>query len=241
MIAIWNKRREPLRAGRREGLPPLDTDLRALAMAVVPEGETLPLRASPHARKQFEVRRDLVGKSELAALNALLIAHLRKQSYPDHAPQLFRRIWTEEADHLLQELSSRWLISSAITFGDHGETEAQRRIGLAMNVLFSQMKLYEFERVHSGVPADQPFRPRPGVKQILPMDLPGFALLSGGLDINLLAQIWSMALEEPIAGRLACHLLDKLNDDPRSLFRRISLMRADLIARRAAKAAGQTG
>jgi hypothetical protein len=64
--------------------------------------------------------------------------------------------------------------------------------------------------------------------------------LSGGLDINLLAQIWDMARDEPMAGRIACHLLQMLNDDPRTLFRRIGLMREDLRNRRAAKAAGAT-
>jgi hypothetical protein len=43
-----------------------------------------------------------------------------------------------------------------------------------------------------------------------------------------------------MAGRIACHLLQMLNDDPRTLFRRIGLMREDLRNRRAAKAAGAT-
>jgi hypothetical protein len=32
-------------------------------------------------------------------------------------------------------------------------------------------------------------------------------------------------MQEPVAGPLACHLLDRLNADPRTLFRRIRLMR----------------
>jgi hypothetical protein len=66
--------------------------------------------------------------------------------------------------------------------------------------------------------------------------MPGFSLLSGGLDINLMAQIWDMARNEPVAGRIACHLLQMLNEDPRTLFRRLDLMREDLLARREAKA-----
>ena len=50
-----------------------------------------------------------------------------------------------------------------------------------------------------------------------------------------------MARAEPVAGRIACHLLQLLNDDPRTLFRRIGLMRDDLRARRAAKATAATG
>lgn len=238
LIATWNIRRRALTFARGEALPPLDVDLVALRSTKVPEGDVLPRPASAHAVKWHEIRTELAGFSELAALNGLLIAHLRKRRFPRHAPRLFRRIWQEEADHLLAELPPRWLISSVITFGDHGWNEGQRRVGLAMNVLFSLMKLYEFERLYSGQPPDRahPVRRTPGTA--LPLDMPGFSLLSGGLDINLLAQIWDMALDEPMAGRIACHLLQMLNDDPRTLFRRIGLMREDLRNRRAAKSAG---
>ena len=237
LIATWNIRRRPLTLAEGEALPPLEVDLAALKAARVPAGEVLARPASAHAVKRHEIRSELAGFSELAALNALLISHLRKKRFPRHAPRLFRRLWQEEPDHLLQELPARWLISSVITFGDHGWNEGQRRVGLAMNVLFSLMKLYEFERLYSGLPPDRPHPLQRSPATALPLDMPSFSLLSGGLDINLLAQIWDMAQAEPVAGRIACHLLQQLNDDPRSLFRRIGLMRADLRARRAAKAA----
>ncbi len=237
LIATWNIRRRALTFAEGEALPALDVDLAALKALRVTE-EVLPRPASAHAVKRHEIRQELVGFTELAALNALLIAHLRKKRFPRHAPRLFRRLWAEEADHLLQELPPRWLISSVITFGDHGWNEGQRRVGLAMNVLFSLMKLYEFERLYSGLPPDRahPIRRTPGTA--LPLDMPSFSLLSGGLDVNLLAQVWDMAQADPVAGRIACHLLQMLNDDPRTLFRRIGAMREDLRARRAAKAAG---
>ena len=126
----------------------------------------------------------------------------------------------------MPELPGRWLISSVITFGDHGETEAQRRIGLSLNMLFSLMKLYEFERAFSGSPRMRRFRraPIPGIGacrwacRIRPPH--------GGLDVNVLAPIWKEAQKEPVVGPLACHLLHRLNADPSNLFRRIWLMRA---------------
>ncbi|MCB6177364.1 hypothetical protein LHP98_04375 [Rhodobacter sp. Har01] len=237
LIETWNLRRRALSAGRGEALPGLDVDLDALAGTPVPPSEDPPPRMSPHARKRFDIRRELAGHSELAALNGLLIAHLRKARFPRRAPHLFRRIWQHKADALLAELPPRWLISSVITFGDHGETEDQRRIGLAMNVFFSLMKLYEFERLHSGQRPDQMFSARRVARVPLPLGMPGFSLLSGGLDVNLLAQIWSLAKDEPVAGRIACKLLDMLNEDPGTLFRRIALMRHSLDDHRTAKAA----
>lgn len=237
LIATWNIRRRALTFAEGEALPPLDVDLKALLAARVLADEAAPRQASGNATKTAEIRRELAGFTELAALNALLIAHLRKKRFPRHSPRLFRRIWQEEPEAMIAELPPRWLISSVITFGDHGWNEGQRRVGLSMNILFSLMKLFEFERLYSGLPPEKAYPIRRTPSTALPLDMPSFSLLSGGLDINLLAQIWDMARNEPVAGRIACHLLQQLNDDPRSLFRRIGLMRDDLRARRVAKAA----
>jgi hypothetical protein len=227
VIASWQSRRGPVVYGRNESLPPLDIDLAALRSETVPREEPdLPSRRSHYLRKLLQLRQELAGKSELAALNADLIVHLRRESFPDHAPALFRRIWREEGPALMAELPNRWLISSIITFADHGETEAQRRIGQSLNILFSLMKLYEFERLFSGTASDQPFTGAPPKGSGLPMGMQRFGMAGGGLDRNLLAPIWQEALQEPVAGPLACHLLDRLNADPRTLFRRIGLMRA---------------
>ena len=224
--------------GPGESLPGPDVDL-ALLLAT-PVSDVPPEPEGPmslHGEKLYAIRSQMVGMSELAVLNAILISHLRKTDYPRDTPALFRRIWTEHGDALAAELNGRWLISSIITFGDHGETEAQRRIGMSMNVLFSLMKLYEYERLHSGAPAEKPFPIRRTYGKALPLDMPGFALLGGGLDINLLGQLWFEARNEPVAGAMACHLLQRLNADPRNVFRRLGLMRQTKRSHLAAKAA----
>lgn len=227
LIELWMARRKRMSFGDGEGLPPVTVPLQPLLEARIPADEPAPEGPlSLHGQKLRAIRAELAGKSELAGLNAILIAHLRKQSYPREAPTLFRRIWAEAGPALMQELPGRWLISSIITFGDHGETEAQRRIGLSMNVFFSLMKLYEYERFHSGAWPEKAFPSRRIGRKRLPLDMPQFALLGGGLDVNLLAQLWHEAAQEPVAGALACHLLHRLNEDPRNLFRRIGLMRA---------------
>lgn len=228
IIDRWNSRRGPVVYGRDEGLPSLDIDLATLAAQIVPEGELIPdLPLSHYKRKLWQLRRDLEGKSELAVLNANLIVHLRRATYPAHAPALFRRVWAEHGSSLMAELSSRWLISSIITFGDFGETESQRRIGLSLNVLFSLMKLYEFERLSSGLAPEDLFRQKRKRGTKLPLGMLDFGIDGGGLDYNLLAPIWKAALEEPVVGPLACHLLDRLNADPSNLFRRLQGMRAE--------------
>lgn len=227
LIDVWNQRRTRLRLSVRDTFPPLDVDLQALLDARIPDSiPPLEGRQTLHAKKLHQMRVELSRLPELAAVNAILIAHLRKRRFPSHTPALFRRIWTEAGPQLMPHLPGRWLISSAITFGDFGETEAQRRVGLSVNILFSLMKLYEFERFHSGLPAETAFPNRNVRRRRLPLAMPHFHLAAGGLDINLLAQIWNEAQSVPVVGPLACHLLQKLNEDPGNLFRRIGMMRA---------------
>jgi len=236
LIALWQKRRAPMGLAAEEALP-LEADLGALARQTVPAPPPLSPDASPHARKREQLLVELAGQSELALLNALCIAHLRRRRFPAEAPRLFHRIWEEQGDTLRAALPTRWLISSMITFADHGRTEPQRRLGVSMNVLFSVMKLYEYERLHSGHQPDKPFRLTPRAKGPLPMEMPGFSLMKGGLDVNLLAPIWAEALKVPVAGPIACQLLERLNGDPGTLFRRIGRMRDKLSAQKAAQAA----
>ena len=241
LIRQWNKRRAALGTAPGEALAPLDCDLAALAQKTLPPTPTPPPEgASRHAQKIYELKQDLAGKSELSLLNGLLIAHMRKRRFPGHAPQLFYRIWREQSDHLLRELSTRWLISSVITFGEAGASEDERSLAREMGMLFSLMKLYEYERLYSGLPPEKPFALRNRIAADLPLDMPGFSLVSGGLDINLLAPLWDRALRQPVLGPLACHLLERLNADKGTLFRRIGAMRATKRARLAARKTGES-
>lgn len=226
LIAHWEIRRAPVKASAGEALPDLTVDLLALTTVLIEKTPaTLALPASGFAKKRHALAIDLAGHSELALLNALVIAHLRKRDYPSHAPALFRKIWSEHGDTLLATLPTRWLISSAITFADHGPTEADRRVAQSLNILFSVMKIYEFERQFSGTGAGVAFGIDKRLKEPLPLGMPDFSLASGGLDINLLAPIWKAAIGAPTISPLACHLLESLNSDPQTIFRRLNTMR----------------
>lgn len=230
--ARWEERRDPLTAREGEGLPPLDCDLAGMAARQMPD-PAVPLvkPASSYAFKFHALAVELAGASELAHLNALLIAHLRRRSWPDHAPALFCRIWAEHADQLIEELNARWLVSSLQTFADHGQTEAQRRTGATLGLLFSMMKLYEFERTFGGTDPAEPYRMGKRAKVPLPMEMDDFSLKSGGLDFNMLAPLWRDAGADPVTAPLARHLLDMLNGDNGTVFRRIQTMRERLARR----------
>lgn len=230
--ARWEERRDPLTARDGEGLPPLNCDLASMASERMPDPPApLVKPASSFAFKSHALAKELAGASRLAHLNALLIAHLRRRAWPDHAPALFCRLWTEHADDLIAELNARWLVSSLQTFADHGQTEAQRRVGSSLGLLFSMMKLYEFERTFSGTEPAEPHRLGKRAKVPLPMEMDDFSLKSGGLDYNMLAPLWRDAGADPVIAPLAQHLLEMLNRDNGTVFRRIQTMR-ERIARR---------
>ncbi len=219
-------RREPLTYLDDEALAPLDVDLAALKSALV-DGRARAVEGSPstYARKLRELSQEFAGQPELLLLHGMLIAHLRRRSAPDHTAALFLRLWEQEADWLLAHLDARWLVSAITTFGDHGATTTQRRLGQSLSLLFGMMKLYETERLYSGAKPDQPFdwvRRKP-VALALQMD--AYALGGGGLDVNLLGRLWQDADSDPVIAPLARHLLELLISDERTVFHRLRLMR----------------
>ena len=222
-------RRGAVDHGPGEGLPPLDLDLAPLCTRIVQDPETDLAEATQsrtgYARKRRALRAEFTGLSELACLNALLIAHLRKREQPPQTAPLFRRLWAEQSDHLLGQLNPRWLVSSITTFGDHPANAVQRSVGLSLTVLFGMMKLYESERVFSGLTPDRAFALDSKVKARLPMEMDAYSITNGGLDVNLLGRLWVEAGEDATVAPLARHLLDMLIRDDRALFRRLATMR----------------
>ncbi|WP_417724220.1 glycosyltransferase family 2 protein [Salipiger sp.] len=229
VLTRMEARRDPIAAAEGEGLPPLDIALGALTAADVNDPDLDPAEAppfrSPYHRKRHALRKELAGESELVCLHALLIAHLRKCAYPDHAPALFRRLWAEEGAHLIARLDPRWKVSAITTFGDHGATPVQRSVGLALSVLFGTMKLYESERLYSGAPPDQPFALDNRTRGRLPMQMNAWSLTDGGLDVNMLGRLWTEAEGDALIRPLAHDLLDSLLHDDRTVFRRLMTMR----------------
>jgi hypothetical protein len=245
--AIVNRmeaRRDALGFGEGEALPPLEVDLAALKAQIItrPDRKDIPRARvmSGHMRKSLELIEEFEGEPALCHLHGLLIAHLRKREQPEHTMDLFTRIWREEHAFLIGHLDPRWLVSALATFGDHGQTETQRRVGQSLNVLLNMMKLYESERLYSGFRPEQEFKLKRLVGAKLAINMDRFAILTGGLDVNLLARLWVDAGEDEVLKPLAHRLLNLLNEDRGTVFRRLKTLKgrkerqvaaADLAAR----------
>ena len=226
LLQDFQKRRALLTGKPSEELPPLDVDFAPLKDVALPKQELpRPEGLSRVAKKRHMLLGELAGHSELALLHGMLVSHLRKHTYPEAAPSLFLRLWDEEEDWLLSNLPTRWLISAVITFAEHGQTEADRNLAARMNMLFSLMKIYEAERCFSGRAAQEAFRIKDRNKSPLPMGMKDFSVLKGDLEAHLLAPLWRDAKNAPGIGNLVRHLLNILNEDDGTVFRRFSVMR----------------
>lgn len=137
-------------------LPETDVDLRKLAFEFLPQDASLPDVPRTQMRDQSKILDyHLRGKSRLAKLNALTISYLRRDTnLTEKARFLFNRIWFEEGATLVNELSTRWLISTLQTFLEHGENEAQRIIGASGYFYANMIKIYEGERAIEGKEQD---------------------------------------------------------------------------------------
>ena len=134
-------------------LPPITVDLNGLAKERLPSEVAMPdLQRADIRNQSIILNYHLRGKSGLNHLNALVISYLRRDTpYTEKARTLFHRIWREQGLVLVNELSTRWLISTLQTFLDHGENEAQRSIGIVGFFYGNMMKIYEGERAIEGL------------------------------------------------------------------------------------------
>lgn len=222
-----NSRRAPFDFGA-ETLPPLDVDLAPLKATLVTEAATKKQKGekrSSWATKRRAIAEEFVGNTELAYLNAMLISNLRKSDAPEQTAPLFLRIWAEEHEHLIEALDIRWKVSAISTFADHGNTDVQRQVGQAMRMLFGMMKLYEYERLYSGFDPQTPYGFARKIKAKLPLLMDPFSLRWGGLDANILAPVWELAMTDPGIAPLANHLMEELNRDHGGIFRRLKRMK----------------
>ncbi len=226
LIAQWNTRREPFEF-LDDDLPLPDTDFEGfVSQRVTEEATTARAHKSKWTAKRCQIAGEFVGRSELAFLNAQLIAILRRQNAPEKAVTLFRRLWAEQPEHLLQELDLRWQVSSMITFADHGEASLERELGSSFKMLFGLIKLYEFERLFSGQRPENPWRFGHRSDAAMPLEMDQYSLNNGGLDIALLAPLFEQAQNCLATGQLALNLLNALNADSGTVFRRLNAMKA---------------
>ena len=206
-----------------EFLPPLDVDLAALSQQMV-QADPLPdtyVKRCAHY-KFLDLQQEFDGKPALHLFHAYVIALLRRNDPPAHAPQLFLRMWREQGAFLAKTLSVRWLISAATTFGDHGENPTQMKGGMGLSMLFDLIKLHDSERRVTGRANDNAFSRKSG-RNIPPLafGMTGYSLPVGDLDKHMLARLWRMAEDDAVLRPLGFRMLELVMTDHRTIFARM--------------------
>lgn len=183
-------------------LPECDVDLLPMLTTILPKDQ-FPIDAS---RQRMEdqskiLRYHLRGKSVLSHLNGLTISYLRRDTkYTDKARYLFHRIWDEHGLSLINELSTRWLISSLQTFYDHGKSENQRLIGSASYFYANMMKIYESERSIEGSQPDAVYENETPQTSNMFRGLDRFSVGGSDLMLNTNALALEIAAKDDVAG-----------------------------------------
>lgn len=227
VVKGYERRRKQFIDGSGQ-IPNEDVDLNLIKSQIVARSEEITEEFSSRnlSFKASEFQNEFKGQSNLLFLHALVIAVLRRRKPPEKAVRLFQRMWKEQGEFLVEELNTRWKISAATTFAEHGSTFEQRSVGMGLSILFDSMKMHDSERRRTGQPGRVPFPRKPGTRMFpLPFGLAPYSLHDGDLDRNILARLWIQASEDETIFPLARSMLFEILSDQRSIFARVQKLR----------------
>jgi hypothetical protein len=206
-------------------------DLNNLANEFLPKDVDLPSLSRERMENQSRILDyHLRGKTRLAHLNALTISYLRRSTdRTQKASFLFHRIWQEHGSILINELSTRWLISTLQTFLDHGRSEAQRQIGTVGYFYANLIKIYEGERSIEGRDQDADYLNKSPQTKNLFRGLDRFEVGGTDLMLNTNALALEVALKDDVAGLVLQELLLRVKSS-HTAFSRLDKARLNLKA-----------
>lgn len=230
---LTRKRRRPFH-GYEDVLPAENQDLLPFLTDPTPPPGPVDVTPGHISHRAGQIATEFEGRPKILWLHAVCIAITRHDDPPAIAGRLFRRIWLEHGEFMLEHLSVRWKISAIATFRDVGATESERRIGMALAIFLNLTKLHETERTYSQTQPGRPYTLADRAKGNIALDMGVFTFPNGDLDLNLMHYLWEeAALSDPIIRPLALDLLQSFNKDNRTVFRRLRKMRQKFLHRQA--------
>lgn len=198
-------------------LPDPDVDLGHLKGLLVQETEDRPHGKRSDMRSQLQaLERAFSGRSELELLHALSISYLRRLTpHTKKSWDIFRRIWVEQSDFMIQSLPVRWLLSALQTFYDHSDDAGEKIAGGIGFTYGNMIKIYETEHNAKSKAAT------PKVRQYKNKSVPTMFGFKPGDDI--LININVLVLDAATKGGLAAAPLLRLLEvvaDSQTIFQR---------------------
>lgn len=92
------------------------------------------------------LEREFVGRTHLEFHHAKTIVRIRRKQNLAHNVATFWKLWTTEADFLLEHLDSRWLVSACDTIVDVVDDHDEKMGAMFGAFVVNTVKLYETER-----------------------------------------------------------------------------------------------
>lgn len=165
-----------------------------------------------------ELSREFAGEPQLHLYHAVLIVHIRRNVLREQAASQFSAIWRANSDHLLEGLSSRWLVSACDTIMDCSSEPYEQAIACAASMLMNTIKLYETERFCTSRGAIDYDRVRMPVPLFDGMTT--FAAGRGDMIWNLRQRSRSICRQDSVAAKIFLELL-KRADRLDTIYRRL--------------------
>ena len=153
------------------------------------------------------LEREFSGRSELEYYHAALTVHIRRAIDPDAHAALFLDLWHAEKDFLCQHLNSRWLVSACDTFVDISPDPVERSLAAGATLFANTIKLYETERLLSGVAGRETALEPFGQRKAIHDGMSAFMIGRGEMVMNLHKRIHALAMPESAAYAILCELL----------------------------------
>lgn len=170
-------------------------------------GETWAGREANLIRHFRKLQPEFADGSRLAHLLGCTIVVMRRAPDTDNAISLFHQITEGYANQLASEMKMRWLVSVCDSFADHGQTQAQRAMGIAGSLLANTLKLSETERCLYDVPRPWPPRRRWGKGGPLFDGMISYWVEKGEMIDQMSARLAAVCEGDPQAGPFTREIL----------------------------------
>lgn len=162
------------------------------------------------------LKNEFSGESELVYTHAKIIVLIRREFEVKKHLQIFEQLWEEEKKFLLENLSTRWLISAADTFADNSKDHSIQALSLACSCLLNTIKIQETERyiTHANNLLDDKDRIHVLEKERVPL-FDGTSAFAVGTDDTLRNMRWRIdkLAKVNIAGEILLEIFKRLQEN----------------------------
>ena len=194
-----------------------NVDYKELKSAIIYSEKTEYTHGSKNDIKSHlaNLRKEFNGKTELEYYNAELNVFLRRSINCKDTFKKLTDLWENESDFLIQNLNTRWLISTADSFIDHDANPLSRAFAFSAVCLVNSCKLCETERFASNSESTEydPNKLEQLKKERIPI-FDGLSAFTIGTCDTLRNMRWRLdALEEPMPSYLILReIFDRINN-----------------------------